>query len=139
MNNREKRMFNIAKEISYMSNYKRIRVGAVVCEGKTIISTGHNSTKTSPLQHQYNFYRHFNDYESSSPQIHAEINALSRLIGKKGISWDKVSIFVYRELKNGDPGCSRPCPACMALIKNLGIKNIYYIDENGDFVKQRNL
>ena len=137
MNNRELRMFNIAKEISYMSNYRRIHVGAVVCEGKNVISTGYNSTKTRPLQHQYNIYRGFEDYKNSIPQVHAEINALSRLVGKKDINWNKVSIFIYREHQNGTPGCSKPCPACMALIKKLNIKNIYYIDEQGDYVKQR--
>ena len=64
------------------------------------------------------------------------MSALSHLIGKE-IDWKKVSIFTYRELKNGKPACSRPCIACMALIKDLGIKNIYYIDESGNFVKER--
>ena len=41
------------------------------------------------------------------------------------------------ELKTGEKACSKPCPACSRLIKNLGIKNVYYIDEDGDFVKER--
>lgn len=136
MNNREKRMFNIAREVSKLSNFKGPHLGAVVVNGKTVISTGCNSNKTRPLQQQYNIYRHFEDYKGSIPSEHAEIAALSHLIGKE-INWNNVSIFIYRELKNGKRGCSRPCKACMTLIKKLGIKNIYYIDLNGNYVKEK--
>ena len=136
MTNREKKIFNIAKEVSSFSNFKGTQIGAVLVVVKTIISTGYNSYKTRPLQHQYNIYRKFEDYRNSIPSQHAEMSALSHLIGKE-IDWKKVSIFTYRELKNGEPACSRPCIACMALIKDLGIKNIYYIDESGNFVKER--
>ncbi|MBQ4060577.1 MAG: hypothetical protein IJD46_00985 [Bacilli bacterium] len=136
MTNREKRMFNIAKEISKLSDFRGPHLGAVVVEGKRVISTGYNSYKTSPLQHQYNFYRKFDDYKNSIASQHAEINALNHLIGKD-IEWDKVSIFIYRELKNGEKACSRPCAACSKLIKDLGIKNIYFIDENGYYCKEK--
>ena len=62
------------------------------------------------------------------------MSALPHLIEKE-IDWKKVSIFTYRELKNGKPACSRPCVTCMTLIKDLGIKNIYFIDENGNYAK----
>lgn len=135
MNNRERRFFNIAKEISKFSNFKP-HVGAVITQGKRIISTGFNSNKTHPLQHKYNIYRNFNDYASSVPLEHAEVHALSHLIGKK-LPWDTFSIFVYREFKDGTPACSKPCEACDKLIKELGIKNIYYVDKNGNYVKER--
>lgn len=138
MTNREKRIFNIAKEVASFSDFKGPHIGAVVVDGKTIISTGYNSYKTRPLQHRYNIYRNFENYESSIPSQHAEIGALSHLIGKE-IDWSNVSIFTYRELKNGKRACSRPCVACMSLIKDLGIKNIYFIDENGNYTKEKTL
>ena len=64
------------------------------------------------------------------------MGALSHLIGKE-IDWKKASIFTYRELKNGKPACSRPCIACMTFIKDLGINNIYYIYEFGNFIKEK--
>ena len=115
MTHKEERMFNIAREISLLSNLHRARVGAVVVTGNRILSTACNS---------------------QIPKEHAEIAALSPLIGKE-IEWSKVSIFTYRELKNGKHACSRPCPACSRLIRDLGIKNVYYVDENGNFVKER--
>lgn len=136
MTHKEQRFFNIAKEMSQLSNFSRARVGAVVTSGKRILSASCNSTKTRPLQFYYNKYRNFEDYKNSNSCEHAEISALSPLIGKE-IEWDKVSIYTYRELKNGKRGCSKPCEACSKLIKELGIKNVYYIDEDGDFIKER--
>ena len=92
MTNREKRIFNIAKEVASFSDFKGPHIGAVVVVGKTIISTGYNSYKTRPLQHQYNIYRRFENYKNSIPNQHAEMGALSHLIGKE-INWKKVSIF----------------------------------------------
>ena len=136
MTHKEQRFFNIAKEMSQLSNFSRARVGAVVTSGKRILSASCNSTKTRPLQFYYNKYRNFEDYKNSNSCEHAEISALSPLIGKE-IEWDKVSIYTYRELKNGKRGCSKPCEACSKLIKELGIKTVYYIDEDGDFIKER--
>ena len=138
MTHKEQRFFNIAKEMSQLSNFSRARVGAVVTSGKRILSASCNSTKTRPLQFYYNKYRNFEDYKNSNSCEHAEISALSPLIGKE-IEWDKVSIYTYRELKNGKRACSRPCVACMSLIKDLGIKNIYFIDENGNYAKEKTL
>lgn len=136
MTNKDKRFFNIAKETARLSDFHGTNVGAAVVEGNRVISTGFNSSKTRPLQEQYNRYRNFKDIRDSIPRAHAEINALSPLIGKE-LDWDRISIYIYREKKTGERGCSRPCPACLRLIKDLGIKNIYFIDENEDFVKEK--
>ena len=44
----------------------------------------------------------------------------------KDIDFHNLKLFVYRELKDGSIAMARPCPSCMALIKDLGIKKIYY-------------
>ena len=129
---------DIAESVLERSTCIRRCFGAVIVKNDEIISTGYNSYKTRPLQHRYNIYRNFKNYESSIPSQHAEIGALSHLIGKE-IDWSNVSIFTYRELKNGKRACSRPCVACMSLIKDLGIKNIYFIDENGNYAKEKTL
>lgn len=136
MNRRIKSYFNIAKEISKLSNFNGPHIGAVVVEGKTVISTGFNSKKTRPLQERANKYRHFESYHGAVPMQHAEIAALSHLIGKE-IDWSNVSIYVYRELLDGNRACCRPCAGCMKVIKDLGIKRIYYIDELGNFAVEK--
>lgn len=135
MNNNDLRFFNICKEVSKLSDFKGTHIGAVVVYKKTIISTGFNSCKTSPLQHRYNRYRNF-DVDAAVSKQHAETHALSHLIGKE-IDWSKVSIYTYRELKNGKKGCSKPCTACSKLIHDLGIKTIYYINGEGNYIKER--
>ena len=139
MTNKEKRYFNIAREISFLGDFDRVHIGAIVVEGNRIISTGYNSNKTSPLQQKYNRYRNFVDGCRSQPKIHAEIAAIAPLLHRNNVNWCNVSIYVYRELADGTRGCSRPCAACMRLIQELGIKRIYYIGKNGEFIKEETL
>ena len=61
MTNKQKRFFNIAREVSLLSDFKRARIGAVVVEGNRVVSTGCNSTKTSPVQDKYNRYAERSD------------------------------------------------------------------------------
>ena len=140
MNKLHYRFFNIAKELSLTADYHGAHVGAVVVEGRRIISTGVNTLKTNPLQQKYNRYRNFEDmHKYCPPFVHAEVNALNPLIGKKDINWNNISIYIYRQLKDGSRGCSKPCQACEKLIKDLGIHTIYYIDEFGNYCKERRL
>lgn len=139
MTNRQKRFFNIAREVSLLSDFKKAKIGAVVVEGNRVISTGHNADKTSTLQFKYNMYREDEGVKSGLPKVHAEIAALAPLINRKDIDWAHTSIYVYREQKDGQPTCARPCKACMRLINELGIRNIYYSDWNGEYVKEEHL
>ena len=134
MNNKQKRFFNVAREISFLSDFKRARIGAVVVEKNRIISTGHNSNKTSPVQGKYNLKRGID--LSYPPRVHAEIAALTPLINKKDVNWNHVSLYIYREQKDGKLTCAKPCKACQTLINSLGIKTIFYSDWDGNFVKE---
>lgn len=138
MNNRQKRYFNIAREVSLLSDFKRARVGAVVVERNRIVSSGHNSSKTSTLQDRYNKYRGIDDSTICIPRVHAEIAALRPLL-KQDVDWMHTSIYVYRELKDGQVSCAKPCPACTRLIHELGIRNIFYTDWDGSYVKEENI
>lgn len=134
MTNKQKRFFSIAKEISKLSDYKT-HVGAIVVEKNRVISSGHNASKTSTLQKKYNQYRNFLDNDLYLPKIHAEIAALAPLL-KQDIDWSKTSIYTYRELKDGTISCARPCPACMKLIRELGIRHIFYTDWDSSYSQE---
>lgn len=123
---------NLAKRICYESDNKKTRVGCIVVYKGQIISTGCNmQDKTSPIQKEYNIHRGFNPDESGTKNtIHAECMALSK-IKYKDIDYKKINIFVYRIKKNGTKGMARPCPACEAMMRNLGISHVYYTTENG--------
>lgn len=132
---RENRYMDVARAISKTSDYHGAKLGCVVAYNKNILSVASNSEKTHTLQKVYNKFRNFNPDEASN-KLHSEIHALSWLIGKP-INWSKIELYIYRELKNGQPAISKPCEACSKLIKDLGIKTVFYINENGQRVKQK--
>ena len=134
MTNKQKRFFNIAREVSLLSDFKRAKVGAVVVEKNRVISTGHNSNKTSTVQGKYNLKR---GIDSAYPaRVHAEVAALTPLLNRKDVDWAHTSIYVYREWKDGTISCAKPCEACSALIRALGIRNVFYTDWDGNFVRE---
>lgn len=64
------------------------------------------------------------------PKLHAEINCLNQIKNLE-INFSKVKLYIYR-MRNDQPfGIGRPCPSCMAAIKDLGIKDIYYTTNDG--------
>lgn len=137
INNRDRKFFNVAKAVAKTSNYHGTHVGCCVVYKGVAISVAANSEKTHPLQLEYNKLRSF-DPNTSVNKLHAEIHALSLLVSSnKQIDWNKASIYIYREHKNGEKAISKPCPACYNLIKNLGIPYIYFIDEHSNYIKAR--
>lgn len=122
--------FNHAKNIAEMSDFKRDKTGCVIVYHKSILSVGFNTNKTHTIQARYNKLR-FDD-EKGIHKTHAEMSALIN-IRYEDIQWDKVDIYVYRICngKENGYGLARPCKSCMAYIKELGIKNIYYTTDYG--------
>ena len=136
--NYDLRMFDQARIEAERSEYRPFKLGCVITYKGRIIGRGKNSTKSHPLQKKYNRkYRHFNCTrgEFVNDSVHAEIAAIASVpyaVGKD-IDWSKVHVYVYR-ICNGKKhgyGNARPCPACMNAIKDMGIKNVYYTDEEG--------
>lgn len=106
-------------------------MGAVISYKGTLLAKGFNTDRTHTDQAKYNRWRYKecgNNYLPS--KSHAEMMALSK-IKYLDIDFSKVHIYVYRELRDGKLGMARPCPACMAAIKKLGIKNIHYTTDSG--------
>lgn len=118
-----KAYFEAAKAMAQLSDFPRITIGAVAVYKHHIISSGCNSQKTAPLQKKYNVYRFSEDTFHS---MHAEMSCLKPLIGRKDIDFKYVDLYVYREYKNGKLAPARPCESCLALIRELGIRSIYY-------------
>lgn len=128
MTKKQKSFFDAAKVISKSSEFPRVHIGCIVTDTHRIISSGCNSTKTHPLQRKLNKERF--DTDSSRHSLHAEVSALLPLI-KEDIDFSKVEVYTHRNYANGKNAMSRPCPSCMKLIKNLGIKKIHYTTFDG--------
>lgn len=123
-----KTYFKIAKTLAEMSDFPRIKIGCVAVCGHHIISSGFNMRKTSTLQKQYNIYR----FSEDTPHcLHAEIACLKPLIKRRDIDFKNVELYIYREYKSGELAIARPCDSCFKLIKDLGIRNIYYTNNGG--------
>lgn len=127
------RFFKEAKKESLLSDYNGQHLGAVAVYGdKVILAKAHNSNKTNTTQYFYNRYRieQKSNIMSKPPRSHAECN-LYRKIRFLDIDFSRVSVYIYRELKNGKLGMARCCPACMEALKSLGIKKICYTTDDG--------
>ena len=125
---RDKRFFESARAISYVSNFHNAHIGCVFVKHGKVISSGVNSTKTHPLQKKYNIYRFTEDTTKHS--IHAEISAYINAL-KFTNDFSDVTVYVYRETKNGNIAMARPCNSCMHLLKDIGVRTIKYTTEYG--------
>ena len=122
------RFFQKARKIANISDYNRIHVGCVAVYHGQIIGIGCNTNKTHPAQKFYNRYREPSD--TMLPKLHAEISCVSQ-IKNLDINFSKVKLYIYRIRKDQPFGLARPCPSCIAAIKDLGIRDIYYTTNDG--------
>ncbi len=137
MTKKEQRLFNVAKAISKTSTFGRIKIGAALISGAKIISVGVNSKKSHPIQKKLNAFRINSSKEPDSGflrhnHIHAELEAILRApYEATHDNNNNLTLYVYREGFKGQLRNCRPCPACMAAIREHGIKTIYYTTEDG--------
>lgn len=127
-------LFRAARECSLKSDYtggNQAHIGCVVVYKNAILAKGWNSDKTHTDQARFNVRRYKNNGNRYLPnKIHSEIAALSK-IKYLDIDFSKVHIYIYRELRNGQIALAKPCQACQAAIKELGIKNVHYTTNDG--------
>lgn len=123
-----KKPLKLAKAISGLSDYPHYKLGAVIFDNHKVYACACNSDKTTPLQKEFNKFKKADsaDWKHSA---HAEVNCIHKLLQQyyqKLPNVKYLSLLVYREKKNGSFAMAKPCPACEAAIKKLGIKNVYY-------------
>lgn len=126
ISNRARKLFDVALSVSQLSDYPRIKIGAVITKGGDIISVGFNRKKSHPFQKKYNIHRGCGD--ESKDYIHAEISAI---VKARHQDLEGATIYVSRNNANGDRAMCRPCSACMKAIMDAGIKKIFYTSELG--------
>lgn len=101
---------DVAERFAELSSAKRLKVGAIIVKGETIISIGYNGTPAG-----WSNTCEGKDGETLSEVIHAEMNAIAKL-AKTGISGDGAAMFITHA----------PCIACAKAIYGAGIKFVYY-------------
>ena len=128
LSNTDYKYFDKAHQIATISDYKKTHVGCVAVYQGQVIGLGCNCNKTHPIQKKYNRYRKPSD--SMLPKLHAEISCLNQ-IKHLDINFSKVKLYIYRIRKDQPFGMARPCPSCMAAIRDLGVRNIFYTTNDG--------
>lgn len=78
--------------------------------------------------------RKFFNTEMEHPYLHAETDLISRLWGKHYVD-SSLRVVVVRLNKRGELRCSKPCEKCSQILDVLGVKKIWWSEENG-FIKQ---
>ena len=124
----KKSYFKAAEAISLLSDHK-CQLGCVIVNNHKIISSGHNSNSKGHGFQKRLDEKFFNDGKSRGCK-HAEIDALLPLIRNK-YDLSRASIYVFRKHKSGDLAMARPCPRCMSIIKEQGIRKIEYTTDFG--------
>ena len=105
--------FKLAKNVSKYSNYP-LQMGAVIVDKNHPIAVGFNIKKTHPT--------FANPEITISGCIHAEIRAIMNC----GFEVTGCDIYIYREHKDAVPALARPCEMCYNILKDYGIKRIFY-------------
>lgn len=125
-----------AKNASY-SGASRVKLGCVAVYHGSVLAKGCNMDKTHTQQEKYRHLRYdpkkLKTYCPS--KCHAEVETLSR-IKYLDIDFSKVTLFIYREHKDGNPALAKPCRACEKYIINLGIRKVVYTTDNGYAVEK---
>lgn len=131
LNKSDYRHFSKAYQAALVSDFGKIHVGCIAVYRGNVIAIGCNTHKTHPRQQYYNRFRTMH-YGNSGylPKMHAEIHCLNA-IRNIDINFAKVKLYIYRIRQDQAFGLSRPCASCMAAIKDLGIKQIYYTTNDG--------
>ena len=115
-------MIHIATKKAKESKFERARVGAVICSGGRILSSGVNRIGYS----RYRLDRRFPE------SIHAEVAAIVGLL-KTRRQHELVGsiLYVSRVDASGNARMARPCPNCRRIIESVGIRRVYYTTDTG--------
>lgn len=128
------RGFRYARIASKQSDFHKQHLGAALLYKGKLIAVGYNSEKTHSNQGFYNQYRDF-DVSRSPCKLHAEMMVLNK-VQYLDIDFSKAELYVWRGKDENHPQLSRPCPACEARIKDMGIKKVCYTG-NGKYCEEK--
>ena len=112
-----KRYFDLAKRAAMESTYGKLRHGAVVVKGGSIVSFGSN--KSNHCQ----FGRRFRHRDRGDATQHAEISAI---LGMPRSTTQGADLYVVRINNFCQWRMSKPCHMCEEALRFVGIKRVFY-------------
>lgn len=121
--NNKKILEGLAKIAETIPKIANVRIVSAIVLKNDIISIGHATLKTHPLQAKYSSNAH-------CIHLHAEINAIQRALRIISVEeLEKTTIFICRiKIINGKIGFgySKPCKGCMRAIEAFKISKVVY-------------
>src|SRR3990167_2701416 len=122
MNQKNLRYFELARRTSRFSDHRHHKMGAILINKNRVLNTGFNSVSTHP--------RSPNKWFST----HAEFSAL---LGIEAYKIRGASIYVVRSTITMPWATSKPCNECEIFMRKMGIRRIYYIDDQNKFATEK--
>ena len=111
------RYFSLARNMAYDSPYGKIRHGALLLKGGSVINASYNKENYS------SFGKRFMSPLRGHATVHAELGCIL------GLSRDVTSgadLYVCRINRSGEFRFSKPCSMCHEALKHVGVKRVYY-------------
>ena len=119
-----KRYFDLSRNIAYNSPYGKIRHGAILIKGGSVINASFNKDNYT------SFGTRFRDPSRGHATVHAEIGCV---LGLPRDVTSGADIYVCRINREGAFRNSKPCSMCHEALKHVGIKRVYYTTNNNTF------
>lgn len=117
-----KRYFDLARNVAFNSDYGKIRHGAILVRGGSVINSCFNKDKFC------SFGSKFRDPARGHATIHAELGCV---LGIPRNITTGADIYVCRINRRGEFRNSKPCAMCHEVLKHVGIKRVYYTGDEG--------
>ena len=119
---RVKRCFDLARNIAFGSEYGKIRHGAVLVKGGSVINASFNKENFN------SFGVRFRGQDCGPATHHAELGCI---LGLPRSATTGSTLFVCRVNRRGEFRLSRPCYMCHNALKHVGVKKVYYTTNEG--------
>ena len=117
LSQRRKRILDLAKHAAMESTYGKLRHGAVVVKGGSIVSFGFNKDSHSQ------FGKRFRKVDMGHATQHAEISAI---LGLPRSATEGADLYVVRINNNCQWRMSKPCPMCEEALRFVGVRRVFY-------------
>ena len=119
-----KRYFDLGRNLAYNSPYGKIRHGAVLIKGGSVLNASFNKDKYT------SFGSRFRSPTRGHATVHAEIGCV---LGLPRSVTSGADVYVCRINRNGEFRNSKPCTMCHEALKHVGVKRVYYTTNDNTF------
>jgi hypothetical protein len=125
------KLIEIAKALKPISwKQQCFHVTIACCKGRPLAIATNKPKCTHPKNLMYDYKDQYGKPKNKMIGLHSELAAILRL-GRDDCR--DISFYVLRIDNNGNPNMSKPCSGCMSVFNQIGYKNIYYTNRNGQF------